>query len=176
MYFLLINVFLGAGPVAQWFCLHTLLQWSGVDTFRSQAPTYTPVIKPCCGSVLYTKQRKTGNRCQPSANLLHTQINKCILIECIPWMLCFIGGQKDFGWSPISFSAPMAHCNNLPRNFTYASTLTPFSSASVTCTFIYCCCFSLLSALHYCSCQEFKQINSQAFEKKMSTWTLKNLY
>ena len=40
--------------------MRTLFRWSGVSGFRSWAWTYTQLIKPHCGGVLYTKQRKIG--------------------------------------------------------------------------------------------------------------------
>ena len=50
----------GAGPVAWWLSWHTPLWRPGVCRFRSQAQTYTPLIKPCCAGVPHTKQRKIG--------------------------------------------------------------------------------------------------------------------
>ena len=45
----------GAGPVVWWLSSHALLQWPRVRWFRSWMWTYTPLIKPCCGGIPYTK-------------------------------------------------------------------------------------------------------------------------
>ena len=49
---------LGAGPVVQQLRSCTPLQPPGVRWFRSGAWTYTPLFKPCCGSVPRIKERK----------------------------------------------------------------------------------------------------------------------
>ena len=46
--------------MAEWLSSHALLQQPGVNWFGSWAQTYTPLIKPCCGGVPHTKQRKAG--------------------------------------------------------------------------------------------------------------------
>ena len=51
---------LGVGPVAQWLSSHALLWWPRVHGFGSQAPTYKPLIRPSCGGIPHTKQRKIG--------------------------------------------------------------------------------------------------------------------
>ena len=40
--------------------LVNLLQQPRVHGFGSWVRTYTSLIKPCCGSILHTKQRKIG--------------------------------------------------------------------------------------------------------------------
>ena len=46
------------GGVAVKFAHSALV--AGVHGFRSQAWTHIPLIKPCCGGIPHTKQRKTG--------------------------------------------------------------------------------------------------------------------
>ena len=50
----------GAGLTVQWLGSCTPLWWPRVCRFRSWARTYTLLVKPCCGSVPPTKQRKIG--------------------------------------------------------------------------------------------------------------------
>ena len=51
------------GP-AQWRKLssHVPFWWPRVCRLRSWTQTYTPLIKPCCGGIPHTKQRKLGSR------------------------------------------------------------------------------------------------------------------
>ena len=56
------NNTLGAGPVAKWLNSRDLLQGPGVHQFGSWACTYTPLIKPCCGSIPHRRTRMTYNR------------------------------------------------------------------------------------------------------------------
>ena len=49
----------GASPVAKWFSLHTLF---AVHRFGSWAQTYTPLVKPCCGSIPHRRIRITYNQ------------------------------------------------------------------------------------------------------------------
>ena len=49
----------GAVLVAQRLSLRAPLQQPRVNEFRSQAQTYAPLIKPCCGGVPHTKQWKS---------------------------------------------------------------------------------------------------------------------
>ena len=48
----------GAAGAVRWHSVlssHAQFWWSRVRGFRSQAWTYTPLIKPCCGSIPHTK-------------------------------------------------------------------------------------------------------------------------
>ena len=47
-------------PVVQWLGSRTPFWLPGVHEFRSWVQTYTVLIKPCCGGIPYTKQRKVG--------------------------------------------------------------------------------------------------------------------
>ena len=49
-----------AGPMAERLSSCAPLRWPRVHWFRSQVLTYTPHIKPCCGSIPHTKERKMG--------------------------------------------------------------------------------------------------------------------
>ena len=51
---------MGASPGAWWLSAHTPLQQPEVHGLRSQAQTYTPLIKPHCGGVPHAKQRRIG--------------------------------------------------------------------------------------------------------------------
>ena len=46
---------LGASLVAGWLSSRTLLWQPRIRRFRSWAWTYTPLLKPCCGSIPHTK-------------------------------------------------------------------------------------------------------------------------
>ena len=48
-----------AGPMAERLSSHSPFQWPGVCWFGSWAWTYTPLIKPCCGSIPHRRTRMT---------------------------------------------------------------------------------------------------------------------
>ena len=52
---------LGAGSMAKWLSLCAPIQQPRVHQFGSWAQTYTPLIKPCCGSVPHRRTRMTYN-------------------------------------------------------------------------------------------------------------------
>ena len=89
-----------ASPVAQLLGSCALLQQPMVRRFGSWAQTYSLPIKPCCGSIPPTKQRKIDtdvssgsiflkqneedwHRCQLSANLPHQKSENILKSEII---------------------------------------------------------------------------------------------
>ena len=52
----------GAGPVAQWLGLHSLLWLTRVHRFRCRVQTYTLLTKPCYGSIPHRRTRRTYNQ------------------------------------------------------------------------------------------------------------------
>ena len=52
---------LGASPMAEWLSSPTPLRWPRVGWFGSWAPTYTLLIKPCCGGIPHRRTRMTYN-------------------------------------------------------------------------------------------------------------------
>ena len=51
----------GGPSVAKRLSSHAVLQWPEVHRFGSWAQTYTPLIKPCCGSMPHRRTRRTYN-------------------------------------------------------------------------------------------------------------------
>ena len=63
--------------------LCALFQWPRVHGFGSQAWTYTPLLKPCCGVILHTKQRKIGTDVSSRPIFLTKKNNNNFLFACV---------------------------------------------------------------------------------------------
>ena len=83
----------GASLLAQWLSLCALLKQPRVCRFRSQAQTYTPLLKPCCGSVPHTKYY---HRCQLRANF---QVKRGRLATDVSSGPIFLNNKKSFLYS-----------------------------------------------------------------------------
>ena len=59
----------GAGPVAQWLSSHVLPWRPWVCWVGSQAWTYPPLVKPCCGRRPTYKLEEDVHRCYLRDNL-----------------------------------------------------------------------------------------------------------